>query len=111
MLVKKNKKAPLLLLLIIFIVIFYYMLRVTTLVNANNGVWNLEFFTTALNELYKINTPVDITSRNLVISTGVSFFVFMIYETYRMQNKKNIQEDTYRFSRMERCKRYCRKKR
>lgn len=101
MLVKKNKKTPYLLLFIIFILIFYYMLRVTTLVSNNNGIWNLEFFSVALNELYKINTPIDLTSKNLVTSVGVSFFAFMVYETYRMQNKKNIQENTYRFSRME----------
>lgn len=71
------------------------MLRVTTLVSNNNGIWNLDYFTVALNELYMINTPVDISGRNLGISAGVSFFVFMVYETYRLQNKKNIQENTY----------------
>ena len=95
MLVKKEKKNSLLLLFIVFIIIFYYMLRVTTLVDSNNGIWNLEFFTTALDELYKLNTPLAITGKNLVIAFGVSFFVFMLYETYRMQDKKNIQEDTY----------------
>lgn len=95
MLVKKDKKTSILLLVIIFIIIFYYMLRVTTLVSCNDGIWKLDFFTIALNELYKINTPLDITGNNLVISGGVSFFVFMVYETYRMQNKKNMQENTY----------------
>jgi len=95
MLVKKKQKTPLLLLVIIFIIIFYYMLRVMTLVDANNGIWDLEFFTIAINELYKINTPIAFTSKNLVTAMGVSFFVFMIYETYRIQNKKNIQENTY----------------
>lgn len=83
------------------------MLRVTTLVSNNNGNWSLDYLTIALNELYKINTPVDITSKNLVTSAGVSFFVLMIYETYRMQNKKNIQDNTYRFSRMAKFKGYC----
>ena len=95
MLIKKDKKAPVLLLLIAFIVIFYYMLRVTTLVNSNNGIWDLEFFNIALNNIYKLNTPIDITSKNLAISAGVSFFMLMIYETYRMQNKRNVQENTY----------------
>lgn len=95
MLVKKKQKTPFLLLLIIFIIVFYYMLRVLTLVDANNGTWNLEFFTITLNNLYKINTPVTITNKNIAIATGVSFFVFMIYETYHIQNKKNIQENTY----------------
>ena len=95
MLIKKDKKAPVLLLLIAFIDIFYYMLRVTTLVNSNNGIWDLEFFNIALSEIYKLNTPVDITSKNLAISAGVSFFMLMIYETYRMQNKRNVQENTY----------------
>lgn len=95
MLVKKKEKTPLLLLLLIFIIIFYYMLRVMTLVDANGENWDLEFFTIALNNLYKVNTPIAFTSRNLVTAMGVSFFVFMIYETYHMQNKKNIQENTY----------------
>ena len=71
------------------------MLRVTTLVNSNNGIWDLEFFNIALSEIYKLNTSVDITSKNLAISAGVSFFMLMIYETYRMQNKRNMQENTY----------------
>jgi len=71
------------------------MLRVMTLVDANNGIWELEYFNTALNELYRLNTPIAITSKSFVTAIGVTFFVFMIYETYRMQNKKNIQENTY----------------
>lgn len=71
------------------------MLRVTTLVDSNNGIWKLDFFTVALNDLYKINTPLVFSSKNLGISLGVSFFMLMVYETYRMQNKKNIQENTY----------------
>ena len=95
MLLKKNKKPPYLFLFITFVIIFYYMLRVTTLVNSNNGIWDLEFFNIALNNIYKLNTPIDITSKNLAISAGVSFFMLMIYETYRMQNKRNVQENTY----------------
>ena len=71
------------------------MLRVTTLVDLNGDMWKLEYFTIALNELYKIGTPLALTSKNLVTALGVSFFVLMVYETYRMQNKKNIQENTY----------------
>lgn len=95
MLVKKNKKSSKVIFVIVFAIIFYYMLRVTTLVSNNNGIWKLEYFTVALNELYKINTPIDLTRNNLAISIGVSFFAFMVYETYKMQNKKNMQENTY----------------
>ena len=95
MLVKKEKKTSPIILIIVFVIIFYYMLRVTTMVSANGGTWDLDFFTIALNELYKINTPLTITGNNLIIASGVSFFVFMVYETYRMQNKKNMQENTY----------------
>ena len=76
MLVKRNKKSSKVIFVIVFAIIFYYMLRVTTLVSNNGGNWSLDYFTIALNELYKINTP-------------------MVYETYKMQNKKNIQENTY----------------
>ena len=71
------------------------MLRVTTLVSSNGGNWSFDYFTIALNELYKINTPIDFSRNNFLVSSGVSFFVLMIYETYKMQNKKNIQENTY----------------
>lgn len=95
MLVKRNKKSSKVLFVIVFAIIFYYMLRVTTLVSANNGNWSFDYFTIVLNELYKINTPIDFSRNNFLVSMGVSFFVLMIYETYKMQNKKNIQENTY----------------
>lgn len=95
MLVKRNKKSSKALFVIVFAIIFYYMLRVTTLVSANNGNWSFDYFTIVLNELYKINTPIDFSRNNFLVSSGVSFFVLMIYETYKMQNKKNIQENTY----------------
>ena len=95
MLVKRDKKTSIIFVFTIFIIIFYYMLRVTTLVSANDGIWDFEFFSIALNELYKLNTPLDIQGKNLAISSGVSFFIFMVYETYRLQNKRNVQENTY----------------
>lgn len=95
MLVKRNKKSSKLVFVIVFAIIFYYMLRVTTLVSNNGGNWSLEYFTIALNDLYKINTHIEFTRNNILVSMGVSFFVLMIFETYKMQNKKNIQENTY----------------
>ncbi len=84
------------------------MLRVTTLVEYNNGIWDLAI---SLNEIYKITTPISFTSKNVTTSLGVAIFALMVYETYRMQNKKNIQENTYRFSRMDESKRYRKKER
>ncbi len=95
MLVKRNKKSSKVIFVIVFAIIFYYMLRVTTLVSNNGGNWSLDYFTIALNELYKINTPIDFSRNNILVSMGVSFFALMVYETYKMQNKKNIQENTY----------------
>lgn len=71
------------------------MLRVSTIVNNTGGNWNLDCFTIALNEIYKINTPLNITKENIITSSGVALFILMFYETYRMQQKKNIQDDTY----------------
>lgn len=82
------------------------MLRVTTAVELKNGNWSFEIFSNCLNELYKIATPISFTTQNVAMSIGVAFFVLMLYETYRMQNKKNIQENTYRFGRVEKSKRY-----
>lgn len=95
MLVKRNKKNSKIIFLMVFVIIFYYMLRVTTLVSSNSGIWSLDYFTIALNELYKINTSIDFSGNNILISIGVSFFILMIYETYKLQNKKNMQENTY----------------
>ena len=95
MLVKRNKRNSKIVFTIVFVIIFYYMLRVTTLVSNNGGNWSLDYFTIALNELYRISTPIDISRNNILVSIGVSFFVFMVYETYRLQNKRNIQENTY----------------
>ena len=64
MLVKRNKKSSKVLFVIVFAIIFYYMLRVTTLVSANNGNWSFDYFTIVLNELYKINTPIDFSRNN-----------------------------------------------
>lgn len=95
MLIKKTKKSSSTIIVIILLIIFYYMLRVTTLVEQNKGIWSLEILTISLNNLYKISTPLMLSGKNLAISVGVVFFCFMVYETYRMQNKKNIQENSY----------------
>lgn len=95
MLIKKTKKSSSTIIVIILLIIFYYMLRVATLVEQNNGIWSLEILTISLNDLYKISTPLMLSGKNLAISVGVVFFCFMVYETYRMQNKKNIQENSY----------------
>lgn len=95
MLVKRNTKSSFFIIILFLIIVFYYMLRVTTMVSMNNGNWDLEYFTIALNEIYKISTPLDLSMNNIMTSFGVSFFVLMVYETYKMQNKKNIQENTY----------------
>ena len=95
MLIKKTKKSSSTIIVIILLIIFYYMLRVTTLVEQNNGIWSLEILTISLNNLYKISTPLMLSGKNLAISVGVVFFCFMVYETYRMQNKKKIQEKSY----------------
>lgn len=65
------------------------------MVSINGGNWDLEYFTIALNEIYKIGTPLNLSGNNIMTSFGVSFFVLMVYETYKMQNKKNMQENTY----------------
>lgn len=95
MLVKRNKKSSKIVFVIVFVIVFYYMLRVTTLVSINGGSWSFDYFTIALDELYRLNTPIEFTRNNFLVSIGVSFFVLMIYETYKMQNKKNMQENTY----------------
>lgn len=90
MLVKRERKPSFWIFFIIFMIVFIYMLKATTLANKDN--WSLENFLIPINEF---STPIDFTKKNITISMGVALFSVMLYETYRIQNKKNIQENTY----------------
>ncbi len=61
----------------------------------NGGKFKVEYLNEALDNLYKLNTPLIITSRTIFISLFVGFFVLVIIANYLISQKRNIQENTY----------------
>lgn len=95
MLVKREHKTSYVLIGLIVLIASYYTLRVCTLVEANGGEFKFDYLNEALDTLYKLNTPLIITSKTLLTSLFVGFFVLIIIVNYQLSQKRNIQENTY----------------
>lgn len=95
MLVKRERKTSYVLIGLIVLIASYYTLRVCTLMELNGGKFKVEYLNEALDNLYKLNTPLIITSRTIFISLFVGFFVLVIIANYLISQKRNIQENTY----------------
>ena len=80
MLVKREHKSSKWVILLIVLIASYYALRVSTLVELNNGEFNVDFLSEALDNLHIITTPVIINSKTLGISAFVGLFCWMIIE-------------------------------
>lgn len=93
--IKREKKSSILIPVIIFAIVFYIAIRIMTQVELNGGRFELEVINNVLDTIYKINTPLSLTQKNLGISGAAALFALMVYETYRTSYKKNIQENTY----------------
>lgn len=94
MIVKRtNKKSNLLLYLLIFLFIFYYALRCFTAIE-KAGNFEFDILTKEIDNIWKITTPLILSFNNVMYSSGIALFVIMVIETYRMQTKKNIQENS-----------------
>lgn len=95
MIVKRERKGNNFVVFFIVLIASYYALRVSTLVEQNGGSFKFDYMNEALNDLYKITTPVILNQRTLTISFFVGFFVLIIIVNYLLSQKKNIQENTY----------------
>ncbi len=95
MIAKKQNKHSLILPIVIILVVFYISLRVMSAVELNNGKFELEIINKVLNSIYMINTKLVINAKTISTSTFITLFGIMIYETYRLQNKNNIQDSTH----------------
>ncbi len=95
MLVKREYKSNYFLVFFIVLVASYYTLRVCTLVENNGGSFKLEYMNEALDNIYKLNTPLVITSKTISISLFVGFMIFLLIYNYLSSQKRNIQENTY----------------
>lgn len=94
MIVKRTqKKSNVVLYAFLFLFITYYSLRCFTAVE-KVGEFQLDILTQEMDNIFKITTPLTLNADNLVYSCGISLFVIMIIETFKMQTKKNIQENS-----------------
>ena len=93
--IKREKKSSILIPIIIFAIVFYIALRIMTQIELNGGRFELEIINNVLDTIYKLNTPLSLTQKNLGISGVAALFSLMVYEAYRTSYKKNIQENTY----------------
>lgn len=94
MIVKRAKKNSFLFPFLIFILLFYCAMKIMTAITLG-GTASFDILNNVLNKLYKINTPLLFSVKNISISIGFGFFGLMVYETIRLQNKRNLQEQTY----------------
>ena len=95
MIVKREKKHSFIIPLIIIVLVFYVMMKIMTGVDNNGGTINLDILNDISDNILRFWEPLSITPRNLGISAFVALFGWATYECLRLQNKKNLQENTY----------------
>lgn len=93
MIVKNFKKSSVLINILLFIFVTYFVMRVCTLMNDNQGKITLEILDMALDNLYKIWLPFNLTKENILASVGCGIFSVMLLETYYLTDKKNMQNE------------------
>lgn len=95
MIVKKEKKQKPIIPILIILIVAYIMLKVMTGVDNNGGVFSFEVLQKASDDVFKFWQPLSFTAKNIGISLIVGLFGWACYECLRLQNKKNLQENTY----------------
>ena len=95
MIVKKEKKQKPIIPILIILIVAYIMLKVMTGVDNNGGVFSFEVLQKASDDIFKFWQPLSFTAKNIGISLIVGLFGWACYECLRLQNKKNLQENTY----------------
>lgn len=92
MITSRKKKTSKIFEIIMFFIITYYVMRVITLMESNGGVFDYNYLTNALDSIWKLWTPLNLTPQGILISLGCGIFTVMAIETYNM-NSKNIIKD------------------
>lgn len=95
MIVKKEKKKSFVVPVMIVLMVFYVALKIMTAIDNNGGVLSLEILEKASDDVFKFWQPLNFTVRNIGISGFAGLFGWATYECLRLQNKKNMQENTY----------------
>lgn len=95
MIVKREKKSSPIISIVIIVLVAYITLKFMTAIDNNNGVFSFDILQRASDDIFKFWQPLHITTKNIGISVAVGLFGWATYECLRLQNKKNLQENTY----------------
>lgn len=95
MIVKKEKKHSFFVSIIIILVCTYLGLKFMTGIDANNGIISFDVINKVSDDIFKFWEPISFTKKNIATSLFIGVFGWMIYETFKLQTKKNMQENTY----------------
>lgn len=95
MIIKKETKKSYIIPILLFVFVTYLVLRLFSAVDNNGGEWSYKIVTDVIDNIYKITTPLVLTTKNIFISLVCGGFALAIYEVYVLDQKENIQKDTY----------------
>ena len=95
MIVKKEKKQSPIIPILIILLVSYVALKFLTCLDNNDGSFSSEMLSTFSDDVLKFWQPINFTVKNIAISLSCGAFGWAVWETLRLQNKKNMQENTY----------------
>lgn len=95
MIVKRDKKSSPIIAILIIVLVAYVALKMLTGIDNNNGEFSFDVLQKASDDIFKFWQPLNFTTRNIGISFAFGLFGWATYECLRLQNKKNMQENTY----------------
>lgn len=89
----KKKKVSFIVPLVLFLFLFYYTLQVMSLIAANDGKAELDFFNMALENYFKFNIPLVFNAQTLGVSLFVGGLAAGAYILYVMDRKDTSLQD------------------
>ena len=95
MIVKRDKKSSPVIAILIIVLVAYVVLKMLTGIDNNGGQFSFDVIQKASDDVFKFWQPLNFTTRNIGISLAFGLFGWAAYECLRLQNKKNMQENTY----------------
>lgn len=95
MIVKREKKKSPIIPILIILLTAYVILKFMTGIDNNGGEFSMEILNKVSDDIFKFWQPISFTSKNIAISLAGGLFAWATYECLRLQNKKNMQENTY----------------
>lgn len=95
MITKKKKRKSFILPLSIFLIGFYISIKFMTGLENSGGTFSMELLNKVSDDVFKFWLPISFSPKNLAVSLFIAFLCWGFYECLSLQNKENIQENTY----------------